>query len=286
MIIDFHTHMFPDKIAAKTIAHLADVCKTKPYTDGTASGLSETSKRDGVDLSVVLPVATKPSQFRSIHDFAMKFREGNLLSFGSIHPDSPDYKAELSEIKEMGFKGIKLHPDYQGADFNDIRYKRVIERASELDLIISVHAGVDPLCPDHVHCTPAMSAEVIRDVKPTKLVLAHLGGNLLWDDVERYLAGKDVYLDTAVIFQHLSQDNGLGKACADGGTGAGEGKSSFSMEQFIRIVNNHGKEKILFATDSPWASQREFIRIIRDCALDEDAKACIFEKNARKLLNI
>ena len=38
-------------------------------------------------------------------------------------------------------KGIKLHPDYQDTYFNDIRYKRIISYATELGLIISVHAG-------------------------------------------------------------------------------------------------------------------------------------------------
>ena len=35
MIIDFHTHMFPDKIADKTITFLAEVCQMPPQTDGT-----------------------------------------------------------------------------------------------------------------------------------------------------------------------------------------------------------------------------------------------------------
>ncbi len=285
MVIDFHTHMFPDKIAGKTIRKLAEICRTEPYTDGTAKGLSDTSMADGVDLSVVLPVATKPSQFRSINDFAMRFREGNLLSFGSIHPDSADYKAELAEIRRMGFLGIKLHPDYQGVDFNDIRYKRIVEEAQKQDLIVVVHAGLDPLSPGHVHCTPAMSAELIEEVKPPKLVLAHLGGNLLWDDVERYLVGKDVYLDTAVIFQYLTpQGNGLGQVCRDGykkGT-----LSAFSTRQFLRILENHGREKILFGTDSPWASQGGFVRIVKEIVPDTVTQEYIFEKNARRLLHL
>ena len=35
MVIDFHTHMFPDKIADKTITFLAEVCQIPPQTDGT-----------------------------------------------------------------------------------------------------------------------------------------------------------------------------------------------------------------------------------------------------------
>ena len=125
-------------------------------------------------------------------------------------------------IKELGLKGIKLHPDYQDMYFNDIRYKRLVDYATELGLIIVVHAGLDPKCPDDVHCTPEMAAEVIDEVHPANLVLAHLGGNEMWDDVEKYLVGKDVYLDTAVVLDVIKED------------------------QFLRIVRNHGADKIPF----------------------------------------
>ena len=35
MIIDFHTHMFPDKIAKGTLDFLEGICKVTPYTNGT-----------------------------------------------------------------------------------------------------------------------------------------------------------------------------------------------------------------------------------------------------------
>ena len=63
MVIDFHTHMFPDKIADQTITFLAEVCQIPPQTDGTYTGLSESTKKGGVDLSIALPAMTKPSQF-------------------------------------------------------------------------------------------------------------------------------------------------------------------------------------------------------------------------------
>ena len=40
MIIDFHTHAFPDALAVKTIPMLAEKSGTVPHTDGTADGLA------------------------------------------------------------------------------------------------------------------------------------------------------------------------------------------------------------------------------------------------------
>lgn len=262
MIIDFHTHMFPDKIAKGTIDFLAGICKVKPYTDGTYNGLRESAQEAGVDLCIALPAVTKVSQVDSINRFAANYQEKPILSFGGIHPACENYKEILRQVKELGMKGIKLHPDYQDMYFNDIRYKRLISFASELGLIISVHAGVDPKCPEDVHCTPGMAREVIREVQPEKLVLAHLGGNLLWDDIERELVGLDVFFDTGVVLDHISQN------------------------QFLRIVRNHGADKILFATDSPWKGQKEFVKIISDLPLGPAEKEMIFSGNACRLLGI
>lgn len=262
MIIDFHTHMFPDKIAKGTLDFLASVCHTEPFANGTYEGLESSSERAGVDISVALPVVTKPSQFQSVNKFAAQYLEGRVLSFGGIHPDSEDYKGQLNQLKEMGFKGIKLHPDYQEVYFNDIKYKRIVSYASELDMIITVHAGQDPKSPDNIHCTPKMAAEVIEELQPEKLVLAHMGGHQQWDDVEQYLVGKNVYFDTGVV---------LGK---------------MADEQLIQIARNHGTDKILFATDSPWGGQLEFVEYLNAMAFDEDEKEQILWKNAARLLEL
>ncbi len=261
-MIDFHTHIFPEKIAKNTLDFLSSRCRIKPHTNGMADGLLESTEEAGLDCSVILPVVTRPSQFSSIHRFALGFQEGKLLSFGGIHPDSEDYRAQLRQISADGMKGIKLHPDYQGVFIDDIRYKRIISMASELGLIVSVHAGWDPGYPECTHCTPARTAEMIREVQPEKLVLAHMGGYRCWDAVEEYLVGAPVWFDTAVVFGDIPD------------------------EQFLRMVRNHGAEKILFATDSPWAGQKEFVDYLRGLPLTEEEKQAILHDNAAKLLGM
>lgn len=260
MVIDFHTHIFPDKIAGPTIQKLEEISQTKAFTDGTETGLLRSMEESGVDLSVILPVVTKPTQFDSILRFADRFQEAPLLSFGGVHPDSGNYVEELNTIHAHGIRGIKLHPDYQGHLFNDIVYKRIIYRASELGLVVSVHAGFDPLSPDLYHTTPTMILEVLNEVKPEKLVLAHMGGTKCWDEVESLLVGKNVYLDTAVVLDMMPE------------------------EQFLRIVRSHGADRILFATDSPWAGQREYRTLLESMELSEEEKEQIFHINAEKLL--
>ena len=201
MIIDIHTHTFPDKIAAKTVEALSRVSHSRPFSDGSNAGLIKNMRRCGIDRSVILPVATAPRQVSHVNDAAAavneKFRADGLFSFGCIHPDHPDFRAELARIKDLGLKGIKIHPVYQGAEIDSPKFLRIIERAAELDLIVITHAGLDIGYPGEVCCSPRMCRRVVDEIGPFRFVLAHMGGWRNWDEVPEYLADTGVYLDTA-----------------------------------------------------------------------------------------
>lgn len=268
MIVDFHTHIFPEKIAARTIEKLENIGHVKAFTDGREESLVASMAEAGVDVSVVLPVVTKPEQFSSVNEFAMRLNEKyqdrspRLVSFGGIHPDTLNYKRELRTIRDLGLPGIKLHPDYQDTYFDDIRYMRILDYASELGLISVVHAGVDIGFPDHVRCTPQMIRRVLDEVAPTRFVLAHYGAFGLWEEVEELIAGEDVYLDTAYTFGFIEE------------------------EVFLRIQKKHGAERILFATDSPWSGQKESLAHLKKLDMKQEDYNKILGQNAQELLKL
>ena len=263
MVIDFHTHIFPDKIATKTIQALGQLAGVQASTDGTLNGLLDSMEKCGIDCSVIMPVVTKPEQFDSINIFAKKVNEtygGRLLSFGGIHPDCEDYKGKLDYIKSLGLGGIKIHPDYQKVMIDDVRYMRIIEYANELGLMILTHAGIDIGLPQPVHCPPDKMRYVLDKLKPNKMVLAHYGGWKQWEMVYEYLAGEQVYFDTAFTFDYIEKD------C------------------FLKILKKHGADKILFATDSPWSDQKAGKEYIQSLPISQENKEKILGGNAKKLL--
>lgn len=263
-IIDFHTHAFPDKIAGKTIEMLSKKGGIPAHSDGTSEGLRKRLREAGISLGVVLPVVTKLEQFESVTRFAMQMNEeGNgLLSFGGIHPDTPDYKKELKTLADLGFLGIKLHPDYQGVYFDDVRYMRIIEYATELGLVVITHAGVDIGFPDMVRCTPKRALTVLREVKPDKLVLAHCGGWGLWEEVIGTLAGESVYMDTAYSMGHISE------------------------ELFVTLCRRHGVEKMLFGSDCPWGNPKKDLEKFLAMPLTAKEQELILHRNAEQLLRL
>ncbi len=265
MIIDFHTHIFPEKIVARTIESLEQRAGIKASTNGTLEGLLDSMDKAGIDMSVVLPVVTKPSQFKTVNEYAKSVNDnyGNrLISFGGIHPDSEDYKKELDDIKALGLPGIKLHPDYQGVMIDDSRYMDIIEYADSLDLIILTHAGVDIGLPEPVHCTPDRMRRVIDDIKPKKMVVAHYGGYDCWEQVYECLAGENVYFDTAFTLDYIEEDI------------------------FYKILDKHDPKKILFASDSPWSDVRRGVELLKRMPIKEDIMQDILSGNAKRLLGI
>ena len=269
MIIDFHTHIFPDAMAEKTVTMLASRSGTIPSTDATADGLIASMKSAGAGISVVLPVMTKPSQFESITRFAVEVNDRRgLISFGGMHPDSDDADGQLDRIVEAGLPGIKLHPDYQGVFIDDERYVRIIRSAVDRGLLVSIHAGLDAGVPYPVHCPPDRAARMLDLVydgtEPDKpsVILAHSGGNKMADEVIRCLAGRQVMFDLAYT---------LGRA---------------PLEETEAVIRAHGAKRILFATDSPWSDLSSDVRSLGELSLNEDEREDIAWRNAARLLGM
>lgn len=260
MVIDTHIHVFKEEIAHRAVAQLKQTSQIENVTDGTVSDTERKMLQWGVDKGVLLSIATKPSQMRKINDWIASKASERFIPFGTIHPDAPDAVEELEHIKQLGMKGIKLHPDYQGFIIDEKRMYPIYERCRELGLICIFHGGFDPVSPKLIHALPAHTAKVIRDLPGFQTVIAHLGGFNCWDEVEDELVGTDCYLDTALL------THGIGTA------------------QYERIIQKHGTDRILFATDCPWESARDAITKIERISISDDGKEKIFHQNAERLL--
>lgn len=282
MIIDFHTHTFPDRIAAAAIEKLSGLSHSRPFSDGTAGGLAASARAAGIDLSVVLPVATAPKQVQSINDYAAKANEAadttGFLSFGCMHPEFPDWKEELSRISALGLKGIKLHPVYQDVDFDDIRYLRILERAGELGLIVVTHSGLDIGYPGVERCTPRMILNAVRQVGAVKLVLAHMGGWRQWAEAEELLGGQSVWFDTSFSAGKITP--------SEDGYYSPEELSMLDGTDLLRMIRRFGTDRVLFGTDSPWSDQKASLDLIRALPLEDTEKDAILGGNARRLLRL
>lgn len=280
MIIDFHTHTFPEKISSRVVKKLGITAHIKAYTDGSIENLAASMKRAGVSYSVNLPVMTSPEQVEKINSSMIEDREAllarGIIAFGGLHPDYTDYKKEIRRLREHHIAGIKLHPAYQNINLDDIRMLRIIDCASEEGLIVLTHAGIDIGIYDRNYCSVAHILKVIDEVHPEKFVLAHMGNWDCWQDVERDLAGAPVWLDTAFSIGPIAKNPATDEPPYE--------EMNLRDEDFIRLCRRHGTDRILFATDSPWQDQADYIGRIKAMDFSDAEKEQIFGGNAVALL--
>lgn len=271
MLIDFHTHIFPEKIAQRSIDALVagihriqgeDYGAGQPLTcrPATLEGLLDNMAKSGVDRSICLPIATKPSQTDSINRFAETVRSEKALSLGTLHPADPNAEYVLDDLTERGFKGIKLHLQFQLYDIDSPEVIRILKKAEALGMLTVFHAGADIGLPPPVYTSPEKISHVLTEVSGRLLVAAHLGGWDMWDDVERYLVGTPVTLDTAFIRQFIPP------------------------EQCLRIIREHGADKVVFGSDSPWEDPADTLAFLESLGLTEAEMAQITHENALRLL--
>ena len=264
MVIDFHTHVFPDDLAKKAMSTLMRNINNifTPVNDGTLSGLLNNMDAWDIDISVVQPVITKQSQMRKTNEWAKSICSNRIVSFGGIYPHHGDYKKDIDFVADLGLKGLKFHAEYQDFSVDDDKMLKIYDYALSKGLILFHHAGADPGMQMPYKSSPQQFARIVDAMQGGVIVAAHFGGHAQWDDVEKYLAGKNIYLDTSMGFEY------------------------FSREQFLRIVKAHGADKILFASDSPWSSARAEVEHLKALPLSANEKNQILSGNAKRLLNL
>ncbi len=269
MLFDFHTHAFADAIAERAMASLLNTTKNnketehmKAYTDGTISGLRNLMQEKGIDKSLLLPIATKPSQQTTINNWAADVMGSGIYCCGTVHPDAENAVEEVERIKSLGLCGIKLHPEYQLFYPDEERVFPIYRKAAEIGLFVVFHAGWDPIGKEEILAPPKSFANIAEKFPDLTIVAAHMGGMRLFDEVEDCLAGKfkNVYFDTGAVSDYISS------------------------EQLFRIIEKHGAEKILFASDAPWDDPLKETEMINNLPLSQSDKDLIFYGNAERLI--
>ena len=262
MIIDIHTHAFPDALARKIIPNMAKGAGVPARTDGTLGGLTDALKKAGADIGVLQQVATRPGQSGGINEWTVSVLSDTVKAFGSVHPDDDDIPGVIAYLKDHGIRGVKLHPDYQQFMTDEPRAMALYETLFREDMAVLFHAGIDLELSDPVHCTPAMLANVISAFPEATIIAGHFGGYRLWDDVEALLIGTPLYLDTAYTLPDLNP------------------------RRMVDMARRHGVDRVIFGTDSPWRDISEEVAAVSQAGFSQAELEKILWENAARILGL
>jgi hypothetical protein len=260
-IIDIHTHAFPDALADRAMKQLLSEGDVKAYLDGRLSSLIESMDQNNIERAVICSIATRPSQFEPIMKWSEEIRSERIIPFPSMHPDDASAVEKVHQIADEGFLGIKLHPYYQEFYLDEPRMEPIYDAVNELGLALMVHTGFDPAFPYERRADPVRIVSVMERSPGLKLIASHMGAWDDWDEVERAMLGKEIYMDVSYAIEQMD------------------------YERAKRMVSNHPPEFLLFGTDLPWTDQGEIIELVKSFDLGSLAESLIFRENAIRLLN-
>lgn len=259
MIIDGHTHVYPERVAKKAIA--GSPADLKRFGDGTVASLTEVMATSRVDRSVCLGVANTPDRVDNANRFAGSLDPAHFIGFGSVHPGlSPE--ENVASLRAHGLKGAKVHPMFQDLRLDDPRLLATLDAMSgEFAVIIHVGAaGEDP----GERCTPDMLAGIVRQFPRLDVIACHFGGYKRFEKAIETVVGLPVHLDT-------SWPPGL---------------ATLAPDRVKAVIEKHGPERIVFASDWPMADPGAEIETIRSLGLTDDDTDAVLGGNLARLLGI
>ena len=259
--IDIHCHVYPDKIADKAVESIRSFYDIDMGYDGRSSTLINNGTKNGVKHFIVFSVATTPKQVQPINSFiaeTVKSSNGLMTGLGSLHPDSDNMQEDFRHLKELGLKGVKLHPDFQKIPIDDERCERIYELCSG-EMPVLLHTGDSR----YDFSNPDRMARVLERYPDLTVIGAHFGGWSVWDEaVSKLSAYKNFYVDCSSSFNWLSP------------------------ERAKDIIRAYGADKILFGTDFPmWGYEQELGFLFKLGLTEEETKNILYG-NALKIFGI
>ena len=267
-VLDVHTHVYPEKIAEKAVHNLGEFYNFTVHGNGTHSGLEKEAKAAGIDGFFLFCVATNARQVEHVNTSVAALCESSkkngfeAYGFAGMHQDFENKEAELDRCISLGLKGIKLHPDIQGANADCDSFMELYELMEKKNLKLYLHVGDDR--PQYRFSDPERVANVARTFPKLNIVAAHLGGYKAWDSAKEHLYGKfdNVYYDCSSSLWAMTP------------------------ERAKELIFGCGLDRVMFGTDYPVCNLDEYLDMFMKLDLTDKQREDIFYNNAKRFINL
>jgi hypothetical protein len=259
-IIDAHAHIFPEKIAENATANTGLFYDLPMKSCGVSEKLIESGNEINVSHYLVCSTATKPQQVRSINKFIADEcgKHPEFVGFGTAHPDSEEISADINQLKELGLRGVKIHPDFQKFDMDSPAAYKIYEQIEGV-MPILIHCGDSR----YEYSAPARIVNIHRDFPNLTIFAAHLGGYERWDEAAEYLVGlENVKFDTSSSLFFLSPEKAAG------------------------MIRAYGVENCFFGSDFPMWSHADELERLLALGFTEDENRRILAENFKECMGI
>ncbi len=235
MIIDGHTHAHgdPDGLGDRY--------------DARIEGLVDAMDAAGVDRALIMAEAVdvpyiKPISNAYVAECCERFPD-RLVGFASVHPAHPHAEEELHEaLTNMGLRGLKLHPRFQGVAADDPRSVALIRSAAELGAPVAIDALLWKPTPLALQLPIRIDA-LCKAVPEAKIIMNHAGGFHFLDALAVAIANDNVYLELSVALEYFHD-------------------TPFE-EQFLFVLSKVGPRRLMFGSDHPQKDMKAALELTK-----------------------
>ncbi len=247
MIVDVHTHVFrPERDLGPRLWADLKRCgvDASAWGDICARHLETTR---AADVAVVFGIQAAATGWQVSNDFVaahVKQAPERLVFFASIDPGSSGFEQELERCHaDLGCRGVKLGPIYQGVHPLDPRYRHIYAYCQKHGLPILIHMATTfssgtPL----EYARPVHMDQVAIDFPDLKIVLAHLGHPWEGETIAVIRRNANVYADLSALYYRPWQ----------------------FYNSMRLLVEYHAEHKVLFGSDFPFTTTADSLRGVRD----------------------
>ena len=206
--------------------------------------------------------------------------EPNLVGFGTINFDRSDLKDQVKRIKDLGLKGIKIHPAAQEVNIAGKELFEVYEEAQEQNLFLSFHTGL------HWHRIAdyqmLLFDEVAYNFPKLRFSMEHMGGYSFFKEALLVMNNnsRNEIQNTFAGWTSIAMET-------DAMGNPRQGAWSLTDDDLCTLIHQTGHERSIFGLDFPYngaKETKEAIDRIKNLPITEEAKHGILGDNLRRLL--
>jgi len=279
MVIDFHTHIFPQYFREKRDGFFPQEPAFEALYRSAISRLAsreellQTMEEQGIQRSVIFGFPWERAEhFQRHNDYiieSVQRHPDKLSGFCCFSPLSPHAPSEVKRCLDAGLAGIGELAVYPSGFSRDIirNLYEVMEICAEFNVPVLFHTN-EPVGHVYPGKTPVRLSEIydlLKQHPSNKIVLAHWGGGLFFyslmkKEVRDVL--KNVWFDTAA-------------------------SPYLYIPEVYRIAGELlGFEKILFGSDYPLLKPDKYFREMAEAGMSSEALGMVKGENAARLLGL
>jgi len=259
-------------------ANHAHIFMPEVREDGTVDALLRLMDACGIDRCVGFAPFPSQAQGQNANqwlDRATTAHRDRLIRFGTVDFERDDPEAQVREIHELGFPGIKLHPAYQHFHLTGEKAMRVYREAEARGLFLTFHTGI------HWHrirdYQVLLHDEIAYNFPKLRFSMEHMGGYCFFHEA------------LAVLINNQRKEQRLYAGMTSVSAPESQRYWYLSDERVRDLIWQAGDDCLIFGLDFPYNGLQETLasmKRFRDMGLAEGTLEKLFGGNLRRALRM